>query len=741
MGTSRRLGAAIAIAVSLWLPAAAAGHQGHQSLPIGAKPKPGPDILYDLPRRAPPQLRNKGPWRAQPLLISGASAYVNGEFIYQDYLFDDHGAQGTQRDPGDPRFGDDSFSAPNGTITYPTDVKRYRNNVADLVELRLKAQRKRTRFRLTFNSLTKRRLVATTIAIGDGPVTELPFGAGASAPAEKFLIVNGRRVQMLAAGADESEAQKLRPGKVAKRLRQITFAVPRGKWNPGREEVRLAAATGLWDKQASNYIVPQESASETRPGGAFGLSDPSALLNVAFRFDEPLPHLQDPGVLVDTAWWREHAQGDALAANDISPFFAEVNFGKLRRKRTDFMPDKPTGVPTSGPINRILPSRFSGGQGVDFTVAGCGTTEGCPGQYLGRLQPYSVYVPDKPQPRRGFGLTLLMHSLGASYNQYHGTRNQSQFGERGKGHIVVTPENRGPDGWYYGRAGAEVFEVWADVARRYELDPRRSAATGYSMGGYGTYKLATQFPDLFAAGQPTVGPPGLGIWIPGITNPAEGSNTNAMLASLRHIPFMIWNGVEDELVPYAGALEQGQTFADLGLEHSFDSFLTAEHFTFAVNDQYAPAAEFLGDRKTVRNPARVSYVRNPSMDFTELGTKADHAYWVDRIKTAGPGLGTVDAFSAAIGRGDPPPGATQNSAGALTGGFLGALAYTRQRVEHGEAPSTPKADELTLELDNIASLAINPKRAKLSCRADVQIASATPVKVRLIGCGRTLRGG
>ncbi len=66
--------------------------------------------------------------------------------------------------------------------------------------------------------------------------------------------------------------------------------------------------------------------------------------------------------------------------------------------------------------------------------------------------------------------------------------------------------------------------MWADVASRYKLDPAYTVATGYSMGGYGTYKLATQFPDLFAKGQPTVGPPGLGIWSP----PADPSPAAAV---------------------------------------------------------------------------------------------------------------------------------------------------------------------------------------------------------------------
>ncbi len=420
-----------------------------------------------------------------------------------------------------------------------------------------------------------------------------------------------------------------------------------------------------------------------------------------------------------------------MAENDISPFFAEVDFGKLRAGTTDRMFDEPTGIPTTGAINRILSSRFTNGQGVQFEVENCGTSEGCPGQYLDQLQPYSIYVPEGPSASSKRGLTLLLHSLGGSHNQFHGSKNQSQFGERGDGHIVITPGSRGPDGWYYGLAGAEVFEVWADVARFYELDPRKTAITGYSMGGYGTYKLGTQFPDLFAAGQPTVGPPVLGISGSG----AEGSDTNPMLPSLRHVPIMSWVGVEDELVPYAGSLQQRQAMADAQLEHIYDSFVTAEHFTFAVNDEFGPAAEFLGERRVARRPAHVTYVRNPSMDHAELGTKADGAYWVRGVKVAeGAELGTIDAFSAGIGRADDVPGAPQNSAGALTGGVIPALAFERQQIEVEPGEKQPKADELTIEATDVTKAQIYVEEAKLSCDPDITYTGAAPLKLKLVGC-------
>ena len=51
-------------------------------LPSSIIPRPGPPILYAPPPVAP-QLSNTGVWNAQPILISGATAYRSGEFIYQ----------------------------------------------------------------------------------------------------------------------------------------------------------------------------------------------------------------------------------------------------------------------------------------------------------------------------------------------------------------------------------------------------------------------------------------------------------------------------------------------------------------------------------------------------------------------------------------------------------------------------------------------------------------------------------
>ena len=68
-------------------------------------------------------------------------------------------------------------------------------------------------------------------------------------------------------------------------------------------------------------------------------------------------------------------------------------------------------------------------------------------------------------------MTLLLHSLGANYNQFSDSRNQSQLGDRGPGSIVITPEGRGPDGWYYGHAGADAFGKPKSQLRKLEKGP------------------------------------------------------------------------------------------------------------------------------------------------------------------------------------------------------------------------------------------------------------------------------
>jgi len=425
----------------------------------------------------------------------------------------------------------------------------------------------------------------------------------------------------------------------------------------------MAAGIGLWDAAGGKYLLPGPTSSATQPGGC--LTACPAFFNMAFRLNEPLPMNCCPGVAntiveggagvkADGTWWREKQQAEALKSGDVSALSASVDFAMLNASTND-----ESKVPHVGHFDRIYASQFHYGKTVDYSVK-CFPTNpvDCPGRFRDQLQPYGVYVPNKPIPAAGFGLVLEMHGLSANHNEFLGSKNASQLGDRGTGSIIAAPEGRGADGFYHGYAEADVFEMWSDVARNYKLNPDLTDVSGYSMGGEGTYLLSTRWPDLFARAFPIVGPP----------------TSAASYKSLRNLPVMSWYSEPDELV---GPELSEQSFlnafnAGIRQDHwvfnASPPFPTVGHITLGNNDEFGPAAAFLGNHTVDRNPAHVTYTVDPSLDFKTVGTTTSHAYWLSGLGTAGTGLGTFDAASQGFGVGDPPVLLPALSAGLLSGG-------------------------------------------------------------------------
>ena len=353
---------------------------------------------------------------------------------------------------------------------------------------------------------------------------QFPHGANVSAPAQLFLTVHGTTADLLDAATLQPVGGSPPSVTLDMTRRQITVVVPHSSWNPTGQVVRLAAGVGLWNTAQNNYRIPSNNPNATQGGGASGLPNAPAFYNVAFRFNEPMPDIQSPTAVTDPAWWRENAQAHALTTGDISPFFANVDFNKLAAEVEDDMPGQPGGVPQTGPMNRILASHFETEQGAAFTSPAARpasvarppatTTTGCKGWYRGQLQPYAIYV---PEPADAGGRLRADPAAALAERELQPVPGQRQpVAVRRAWPGVDRDHSRGPrPGRLVLRlSGADTFEVWADVAARYRLDPDWTTIAGYSMGGYGTYKFATQFPDLFAKAQPTVGPPGLGVWAP-----------------------------------------------------------------------------------------------------------------------------------------------------------------------------------------------------------------------------------
>jgi hypothetical protein len=301
---------------------------------------------------------------------------------------------------------------------------------------------------------------------------------------------------------------------------------------------------------------------------------------------------------------------------------------------------------------------------------------------------------------------------------------------------VITPEARGPDQEYEGLGAADVFEVWADIARLYPLNPAYSDITGYSMGGIGTFKLGSQFPDLFARAQPTVG----------------FETNNDVLASMRNLPVLMWNASADELVNASDYGQTAEKLSSLGYRYALDVYqpcanplcspVLPNHLMLAINDQFAPAAAFLDSATVDFNPPHVTYVVDTSRDHPEFGIRGDHAYWVSGVTVRQSGTDSrIDVFSHGFGTSDPVASGTQPGTGTLTGGNMGPLSYASLTQTWGPATPAPTSDTLDVNATNVATATINPSRAHVDCKAQLNMTSDGPITVTLAGCNRTISAG
>jgi S-formylglutathione hydrolase FrmB len=135
--------------------------------------------------------------------------------------------------------------------------------------------------------------------------------------------------------------------------------------------------------------------------------------------------------------------------------------------------------------------------------------------------------------------------------------------------VVAFPEDDGDSYWHDRETGDwgryVVDEAIPQVARRFDLDPRRVAIGGISMGGFGAYDLALHNPGRFCA----VGGHSPALWLraedtaPGAFDSAEDFERNDVIATTRSDPgafgpIPIWNdaGSEDPFLVSDVALDE-----------------------------------------------------------------------------------------------------------------------------------------------------------------------------------------
>ncbi|MBN2450832.1 MAG: dienelactone hydrolase family protein [Lentisphaeria bacterium] len=175
------------------------------------------------------------------------------------------------------------------------------------------------------------------------------------------------------------------------------------------------------------------------------------------------------------------------------------------------------------------------------------------------------YLLDLPEgyaddPGRRWPLVLFLHGAGERGTDIARVRVHGPPKLRAQGNpfpfLLLSPQCPQGTWWSTLELGALLDEIMAS----HRVDPDRVYCTGLSMGGFGTWALACEFPDRFAALAP----------ICGGGDPRDAER-------IAHIPVWVFHGGKDGVVPLSASEEMVAALRALGKAPGLTVYPEAGH--------------------------------------------------------------------------------------------------------------------------------------------------------------------
>ncbi|MBS1787090.1 MAG: prolyl oligopeptidase family serine peptidase [Acidobacteria bacterium] len=186
------------------------------------------------------------------------------------------------------------------------------------------------------------------------------------------------------------------------------------------------------------------------------------------------------------------------------------------------------------------------------------------------FQPYRFYVPTNYDAKKKWPLVVALHGMGGDENSFFASYNNGEIKRiaEARGYLVVCPKGRGPASMYMGSAETDVIDVLNAMKRDYSIDDDRVYLMGHSMGGYGSWSVAVNNPDLFAAIAP----------ISGGGQPLVMMN----LKKIAHVPWIVIHGDKDPTVSVEESRKMVKAGKELGIEIKYIEVPGGNHTSIAV---------------------------------------------------------------------------------------------------------------------------------------------------------------
>ena len=179
---------------------------------------------------------------------------------------------------------------------------------------------------------------------------------------------------------------------------------------------------------------------------------------------------------------------------------------------------------------------------------------------------YLLYLPDGySKSRKRWPLILFLHGAGQRGSdvekiKVHGPPMLIAKEGRKYPFIIVSPQCPEDDWWSSARQINILNALLDEIVERYRIDKDRIYLTGMSMGGFGTWRLAIEYPDRFAA-----------------IAPVCGRGETVRVARIARIPVWVFHGAKDNTVPISDSEAMVEALKKAGGDVKFTIYPEAGH--------------------------------------------------------------------------------------------------------------------------------------------------------------------
>jgi predicted peptidase len=178
---------------------------------------------------------------------------------------------------------------------------------------------------------------------------------------------------------------------------------------------------------------------------------------------------------------------------------------------------------------------------------------------------YVLFVPHDYRGDKAYPLILFLHGLGESGSDGH---RQATVGlgpaikrqEKSFDFITIFPQSRHRTWRPDSEDSRRALDILAEVRKNYRIDPERIYLTGLSMGGYGTWSIAIQYPDRWAA-----------------IVPVCGGGDAKQVDRIKDVPCWCFHGGADKTVPARRSREMIEALKAAGGHPLYTEYPGVEH--------------------------------------------------------------------------------------------------------------------------------------------------------------------